>query len=149
MSELDITDMGSDREEEVFKSLRDCLRYGEEKWWLGYTTCKVCSQNWLIAQDSRQNDVHFYKKIDDAAATKIRSENIWPEEFQTLERILELGAQHGRKVTFGESSLSSCVMYSARELILERPDISKTDIMKLLNLDSDTASKVIEGAKTA
>lgn len=136
-----VTDMGSEQEEHIWKTLEEIKVYGEDLWWLALYKCKKCNQFWLAAQESRQNDIHCLKRLNSAEAEKIIQNNEWPQSFQTLEELFAIGRDHNRSVSFVES-LNSSLVYSIEDLLKTRPNISLSEIASLLNIDESVAAEI-------
>jgi hypothetical protein len=138
---LAVTDMGSEQEERVWETLEEVKVYGETRWWLALYKCKKCGQYWLVAQESRHNDIHCLKRLNNAEAEKIIQNNEWPKSFETLEELFAIGRDNNRSVRFMEP-LDSSLVYSAEDLLKTRPDISVSEIASLLNIDENLATQI-------
>ena len=145
LANIDITHMGSEREDEVFKTLQEIKAHGEPLWWLALHRCSVCMQNWLTAQETRQNDVHCFKRLTNNESDKITKENSWPEYFRTYEELLKLGKENGCSVHFIDP-LNSSPVYTAIDLAKERPGISVSEIASLLDVSHELAIEICKKA---
>ena len=149
LSNLAITDMGSEKEARVWETLEEVKVYGEARWWLALYKCKKCGQYWLVAQESRQNDIHCYKRLNIGDAEKIIENNEWPKYFETLEELFVIGRDNNRSFRFVEP-LDSSLVYSVQDLLKIRPDISLLEIASLLNIDECLAAQIyskVNGSK--
>lgn len=90
LSNTNVTDMGSEREDRVFKTLHEIKAHGEPCWWLALYKCSNCEQYWLIAQETEQNDVHCFKRLSQTQANKIIKEGKWPDSFKIYEELISL-----------------------------------------------------------
>ena len=106
---LAVTDMGSEQENRIWETLEKVKVYGEPRWWLALYQCKKCRQYWLVAQDSRQNDVYCLKRLDKSEAERVTQNNEWPKCFETLEELFSIGRDNNRLVRFVEPLESSLV----------------------------------------
>lgn len=134
LSNLAVTEMGSEQEERIWETLEETKVYGESRWWLALYLCRNCAQFWLVAQESRQNDVHCLKRMDKVEAEEIIKNNEWPKYFETLEELLAIGRDNNRSVRFVDP-LNSSLVYSIEDLKKARPNISNMEIASLLNID--------------
>lgn len=137
--------MGSEREKKVFQTLNEVKAHGQPFWWLALYKCKACEQNWLVAQETRQNDVHGFKRISPNEAKEIETSNEWPEYFKTYEELLLIGKNHGRSVRFVDP-MNSSMIYTIADLGKERPGISVTEITALLSVDKELAVNMCKKA---
>ncbi len=138
---LAVTDMGSEQENRLWERLEEVKRYGESRWWLASYQCKKCRQYWLVAQESRQNDIHLLKRLDNTEAEKIIQNNEWPKCFETLEELFAIGRDNNRSVRFMEP-LDSSLVYSVDDLLKTRPNISTSEIASLLNIKEGLATQI-------
>jgi hypothetical protein len=76
-----------DRMVSTFDRVED---HGGEQWWLYASTCSVCGQNWMVAQDERIHDNYVLKRIDAAVMQKIVQSSHWPQDFLRYEDVLRL-----------------------------------------------------------
>src|SRR4051812_45600679 len=120
LTNIMVTDMGSEFDNRIWKALKEIKAYGEERWWLALYGCENCTQYWLVAQESRHNDIHIFKPLEKPDAEKIISSNEWPKHFETLEELLTIGRENGRSVVFVDP-LDSCLSSSIKDLQKERP----------------------------
>lgn len=136
-----VTDEGSELWEIVFSTLVKIKNYGNPRWWLSLNQCDKCNQYWLIAQESRINDIDLFKRIDASVAGNIIKKNQWPDQFQTFEELLILGKNNNCSVQFLDP-FSPSLLWAAEDLKKERPDISFEEIASLLNVDVDHAQNL-------
>jgi len=146
LADADITDMGSEKEEAVFETLNEIKSHGEPYWWLALYQCKACEQNWLTAQETRQNDIHCFKRLTIEDAKKIKDFNDWPKHFKTYEELLLIGKEHGCSVRFIDP-LNSSMVYTISDLANERPGISVSEIAALLSIDPELAQNLCKKAE--
>lgn len=145
LADVDLTDMGSEKEEKVFETLDEIKAHGEPYWWLALYKCKTCEQNWLIAQETRQNDVHCFKRISIDEAEKIQTSDTWPGYFKTYEELLLIGKNNGRSVRFVDP-MDSSMIYTIADLAKEKPGITVSEIASLLSLDKELAEDMCRKA---
>jgi hypothetical protein len=141
LPDLVVVGMGSSayaEEGELSDAIMETLDYVKQRhdahWWLNVRQCRVCRQWWLVADETRQNDVFCLRRLDPKEAGAIVEEDRWPSDFDTLEALFELGLRAGYSVRFADpinSSLSSTI----EELARTRPGIGVSEIGRLLNLD--------------
>jgi hypothetical protein len=129
-----VIDEGSEHWQHVFETLNEIKRYGESRWWLSLNQCKYCSQYWLVAQESRINDIDLFKRIENSVADNIIHNDIWPKCFETFAKLLAIGKHNNRLARFDDPFAFSLVI-TIQDLKVENPDISMTEIAYLLNLD--------------
>lgn len=146
LADADLTDMGSEREDGVFQTLDKLKAHGEPYWWLALYQCKACEQNWLVAQETRQNDVHCFKRITKNKAHEIQISNTWPNDFKTYEELLLIGKQHGCSVRFVDP-MDSSMIYTIADLAKERPGISVSEIAMLLSVEKELAEDLCKKAE--
>lgn len=143
LPDMAITYMGDEHEEHIWKSLEKVKVYGEPRWWLALYQCKKCVQYWLIAQESQQNDIHCYRRIEEAEAEKIIHNKKWPKHFGTLEELLIIGRvnnQSGKFINF----LAPSLVHFIEELRWNRPGRGIGEIAILLNIDENTLLRLLE-----
>jgi hypothetical protein len=158
LKDLDVVDMGaywaprpafeSDREwshEDVFQSLDRVKARGDSHWWLWAARCHVCGQGWLVGQEERQNDLFCMRRLDDEELEAIERYDRWPADFDTYERLLQIGLQWGRSVRFVDP-MDSCLGSTVASLAKERPRIAVSDLAALLNLDLELAAELARRA---
>lgn len=92
LKNLAVTDMGTEKERKLWKTLREVKSYGEERWWLALYLCDKCQQYWLVAQEPREYDIHCLKRLSSAEAQGIIQNNQWPGYFETLEDLFLIGS---------------------------------------------------------
>ena len=154
LKDLDVVDMGTyrapepafekDREwthEDVFQSLVEVKARGARYWWLWAGRCRICGQGWLVGQEERQNDLFCMRRLDDEELRAIERYDRWPTDFDTYERLLQIGLQAGRSVSFADPmdpSLGETIALLAQE----RPRIAVSELAVLLNLDPKLAAEL-------
>ena len=135
--------MGGDGlDDRVFATLEMTRDYGGSLWWLYLSKCKICGQNWLVAQDERIYDNYYLKRITPAEVRDIADCNRWPEDFMTYERVLRLGRSLGQPWTFFDPR-SPALVWTAKDLVKERADITVEEIAYLLAIEPAAAAKLL------
>jgi hypothetical protein len=135
----DLADIGMFETAKYYEIQDRRTRYGEQRWWLGLNTCRVCGQNWLFAQESRINDVVFFNRVDEARASLITETHSWPEIFSSYSRLLRLGRDRGHRVQYWDPVNSNELKFTIIDLALEKPGISISELVELLPVTSDIA----------
>ncbi|MDP9119012.1 MAG: hypothetical protein M3M93_01875 [Actinomycetota bacterium] len=147
LRDLDIVDMGffpapapafeQDREwshEDVFRTLERVHVRGDPWWWLWAARCSSCGQAWLVGQEERHNDIFCLRRMEEGELRAIEADSRWPRDFDSYERLLQLGHDAGRSVRFVDP-LDSSLRYRVEDLALARPGIKVSEIAELLSLD--------------
>lgn len=143
LPDLAVVPMGADGlDERVFATLEITRNYGGGLWWLYLSRCDVCGQDWLVAQDDRIYDNYYLKRLSPSGALDIVEGNHWPDDFITYERVLRLGRTLGETWTFFDPR-SPALVWTAEDLIKERPDISVEEIAYLLGIDPAAAARLL------
>lgn len=132
--------MGSEKETLIFSNLKEVKSYGDPYWWLALYKCDFCHQNWLIAQESRHNDIHCYKRLSKEITEEILNHNNWPPHFKKYEELLLLGKKMARNVSYVDPLSSKELFYTIVDLAKEHTNIKASYIMDLLNLNHETAT---------
>ncbi|HEV8052603.1 MAG TPA: hypothetical protein VGP47_08910 [Parachlamydiaceae bacterium] len=133
--------MGSERSENVFQTLED-IPWESTRWWLSIVRCKICSQQWLLANETRINDVSFLKRLTEKESEKIRFLELVPKDFNDYEFLLKLGRERGLSVRFCDPCdpiESPSLFWTVVDLAKARPGIHLTELKELLSLDLDLA----------
>ena len=138
-----VTDMGSKQEERIWETLELVKKYGESRWWLGLCQCNKCEQYWLMAQESRQNDIHCFKRLKKIEIEKIIQDNVWPKSFETLEELFAIGRDKKCSVRFVEK-FSPALISSVKDLQEARHDITISEIASLLNIDEIHVAQICD-----
>jgi hypothetical protein len=134
--------MGGDgRDEQVFATLETTRHHGADLWWLYLSKCRACSQNWLVAQDERIYDNYYLKRLSPSEARDIAQGERWPDDFITYERVLRLGRTLSQPWTFLDPT-SPELVWTAAELVKERPDITLEEIAYLLAIEPEAAARL-------
>lgn len=143
LPDLAVVPMGGEGlDERVFAALEHIRDHGGDQWWLYLSKCKACGQDWLVAQDERIYDNYYLKRLAPAAARDIIERNRWPDDFVTYERVLRLGRTLSQPWTFLDSR-SPALVWTAEDLVKERPDISVEEIAYLLGLTPNAAARLL------
>lgn len=143
LPDLAVVRMGWDgMDERVFATLEPVCDHGGDLWWLYLSRCSACGQNWMIAQEERIYDDYYLRRVDAATAREITSEQQWPDEFITYERVLKIGRTLSSPYTYLDS-LSPALIDTARELRKARPDINVLEIAHLLGIPPGCAAQLL------
>ena len=129
-------------DELVFASFKEAFKHSNEKWWLYVSTCLVCRQDWMVAQDERIYDNFYIRRIAPATLREIAEFDWWPEDFLTYERVLMLGKATGRLWRFLEIR-SPALIQTAKDLRQERPGITIEEIASLLAIPVSQAADLL------
>lgn len=136
--------MGGDGLDEKFLTTVDQVAtYGSTKWWLWLGKCSACNQDWLVAQDERIFDQYFLKKLTVEQAHNVVHSDQWPQEFSTYENVLGVGGTLANHCRFLERTSPSLV-WTAEDLLAERPDITISEIAALLGIGIGQAKDVVK-----
>jgi hypothetical protein len=137
--------MGGDGlDERVFATLERIRDHGGDLWWLYLSKCSDCGQHWLVAQDERIYDNFYLKRISPAQARGIIVDTHWPDNFMTYERVLRLGRTLGQPWTFLDPH-SPALVWTAEDLLKERPDIKVEEVAYLLGIEPEAAARLLPG----
>jgi hypothetical protein len=132
--------MGGDGfDERLFASIDRVRDHGEEKWWLYFSRCRLCGQNWLVAQEERIFDVYLLRRLDGAQADSIIRDGHWPVEFLTYGDVLVVGRSFYEPARFFEL-LSPSLVFTVEDLLKQRPDISASEVGYLIGLSDREAA---------
>lgn len=131
--------------EKVFEPLEEVATYGPDKWWLYISRCRSCGTNWLIAQDDRIYDDFFMKRLTDAEVERAKAGE-WPEQFSSYGNVLSVGRTTSSPPRFLDPMAASLI-WTAEDLLRERPDIKTDEIAHVLGLSDRHAERIIEKAK--
>jgi hypothetical protein len=145
---LAVIDMGD--HEDVFRTLVLVRKRGPPHWWLSADSCNDCGQTWLVACESRINDVYIMRLLDDQATDQLLEKGVWPDEFDRFERLLEIGLEAGRRWQYVDLDDSPSLLWTIADLARERPNIPLTKIASLLNLsltDADVLARRVAAAE--
>jgi hypothetical protein len=135
--------MGGDGlDERVFSTLERTRDHGGDQWWLYMSKCSACAQDWLVAQDERIYDNSYLKRISPTDARVAAEDNRWPDDFITYERVLRLGRTLSQPWTFLDPR-SSALVWTAEDLLKERPDITVDEIAYLLAIKPKAAARLL------
>lgn len=106
--------------------------------------CRDCGQHWLVAQDERIYDNFYLKRISPARARGIIADSRWPDDFISYERVLRLGRTLGQPWRFLDPH-SQALVWTAEDLLKERPDISVEEIAYLPGIEPEAAARLLPG----
>lgn len=126
----------------VLASFKQMIKHGGDQWWLYASTCLVCRQNWMIAQDERIYDNYYLRRLSPELMTDVIEFDWWPDEFLTYEQVLRLGRTTGRFWRFVDPC-SPALVTTAEDLRRERPDISVEEIAYLLGIPASNAANLL------
>jgi hypothetical protein len=143
LRDLAVVDMGEESDR-VLRTLGPVAARGDPYWWLSLQRCAECGQDWLVAEESRQNDVYCLRRLDAAAAERIAADGVWPPDFDRYEALLEAGKEAGKSVRFMDPVGSSSLGASMEQLAQESPGIKLSHLAELLNLDLEIARAIAE-----
>jgi hypothetical protein len=141
-----VVDMGEESDR-VFRTLRQVAERGAPYWWLFLSRCEECGQHWLVAEESRQNDVFCMLRLEEGAAMRVVADGVWPPDLDKYETLLVAGKEAGKSVRFMDPLNSSSLAASMEQLAGESPGIKLSYLAELLNLDVEIAR--IIGSKVA
>ena len=129
-------------DDRVFATLDRVQRHGGTQWWLSISTCHVCGQNWMIAQDERIHDNFYLKRIDQFVLHEIVHRSHWPDDFLRYEQVLRLGRESGRIAQFANPH-DPALIDTVSDLRRERRDISAEDIAYVLAIPHKAAAQLL------
>lgn len=143
LADIAIIGMGDaeGRDGQFFETLDLVRNYGDEKWWLYASTCRVCGQNWMIAQEERIHDNYCLKRIDRETLSEIVEHSRWPDDFLTYEQILRLGREAGYVAAFLDPK-SLALIETAQDLRRARPEMSIEDVAYALAIPTKQAERL-------
>lgn len=143
LADLAVVPMGGDgTDERVFATLDKKREHGGDQWWLYLSNCSACKQHWLVAQDERIYDNYYMKRLSASEAQDVAEANRWPDDFITYERVLRLGRTLAQPWTFLDPRSPSLV-WTAEDLMKERPGITVDEIAYLLAIEPEAASRLL------
>ena len=143
LDDLAVVPMGGDGlDERVFASLERTRDHGGDQWWLYLSKCNACGQDWLVAQDERIYDNYYMKRLTPTEAQEVTEANRWPGDFITYERVLRFGRTLSQPWTFLDPRSPSLV-WTAQDLLKERPGISVDEIAYLLAIEPEAARRLL------
>lgn len=129
--------MGEDASDTALRTLEQRAVRGPPLWWLAAYQCSECGQRWLLAQESRINDVFFLKRLSLEEGEQLFEEEQWPGDFDKFETLLRLGRERGHRWTVVDplDPLDFSLSGTAADLARERPGIRVSELAELFNLD--------------
>jgi hypothetical protein len=143
LSDTAVVPMGGDGlDNRFFATIEQVRPYGRDLWWLRLSRCRVCGQNWMIAQEERIYDDHFLKRLNVDEARSIVDNDSWPDDFLTYEKVLKLGRQVSKACHFFDPMAHSLID-TVRDLIRKRPNITVTEIADLLGIEVEHAKTLV------
>ena len=133
-----IVNMTGDTCPQFFDKFRTIRKRGEQYWWLDIRKCKICEQNWLVAQEERTNDIFCLNRLNDKQVNDIIKNNVWPVVFDRYETLLEIAKKNNLCCIFFDPINDSSTRETIEDLALERPYIKISELSKLLNINTET-----------
>lgn len=144
--DLSALDMGTDPfVQTVVATLDEVVGSQPETWWRYISRCRCCGTNWLVAQEERIYDAFFMLRVSDDVVDRAQAGE-WPERFSTFEDVLSLGRQVSRPCRF-LNAFDSGLIWTAEDLLLQRPAIQAAEIAHLLGLTEPHATALMRKAK--
>lgn len=146
--EFDVIPMGwDDTDKKFFEDLDIDHRvwFWETMWWLSYVQCNSCHTDWLIGQDELIHDNYIIHKITLEEASKIRNNNLWPNDFNHYETLLEFGVESGSIAwleNFNES-MARTIQETIEEIKSINPQITDERLTYLFQISLDSLKKYL------
>ena len=138
--------MGCDGlDQRFFATIREIRPYGRDLWWLHLSRCKICEQNWMIAQEERIYDDYMLKRLTTEDTRQIVGNDKWPDDFLTYEKVLKIGQKLSKACRF-DDPMSYSLMDTIRDLRLNRPNITTAEIAALLDIDIEHVDMLIKAS---
>jgi len=128
-----------------FATIEEIRAYGPDLWWLRMSCCKVCGQNWMIAQEERIYDDYMLKRLTTEDTRQIVEEDKWPGDFLTYEKVLKIGQKLSRACRF-DDPMSYSLIDTIRDLRLNRSNITTAEIAALLDIDIEHVDMLIKAS---
>lgn len=141
LSNIAVIDMG-DEGEKVFATFNQLRKRGNPYWWLAVYQCTKCKQAWLMGQESRQNDVFCFYRLDIAMLQDILNKDRWPTVFDRYEDLLRIGLEAGKHVRFLDPLNAKSLLWTMADVAKERPNIGLSELAELFNLDMELAREI-------
>jgi len=143
LADLAVIPMGGDGlDERVFTTVKRLMDHGKGAWWLYLSRCEACGQHWLVAQEERIFDDYFLRRLAEDEAQSVISEHQWPDEFITYEGVLRIGQKLSSPCRFIDP-LSPSLVWTAKDLRQERPDITAEEIAWLVGVTELEAFRLL------
>jgi hypothetical protein len=130
---------GDDQDERIFATVEYLRSHSGDQWWLHSGACRICSQGWLIAQDTRIHDNYCLKRLSTEELNGILLEDEWPQDFLTFEQVLRAERDAGLTCRFSDP-LSPSLKWTVEDLRRERSDITNDEIAYLLAIPSQNVA---------
>jgi len=135
--------MGGDGlDEKLLATLESVKKHGGVQWWLYLGRCRVCRQDWLVAQEERIYDEHFLQRLNPHEAERVIVQGIWPDTFISYERVLRIGQSLTNPCRFLDPRAVSLIS-TVEDLRKERPEISAAEIADLLGIGVNHSTKLM------
>lgn len=142
LSGLAVIPMGCDGlDQRFFATVEEVRAYGRDLWWLHMSRCKVCGQNWMIAQEERIYDDYMLKRLTTEEARQIVENGKWPDDFLTYEKVLKVGQTFSKACRFLDP-MSYSLIDTVKDLKRGRPDITKAEMSALLGITIEHVSEL-------
>ena len=139
---------GAGLDERVFATVESVVDHGGDAWWLHLSKCCACGQHWMIAQEERIFDEHFLRRLTVDEARRITVEHEWPIEFISYERVLKTGRALDIRPCIFLEKLAPSLVWTAEDLLKERPNISVDEIALLLGVTEGQAKRLMGAASS-
>lgn len=125
--------------EEVLRTLDVVHKAPKPRWWLAVVTCSACGQAWLMAQESRHNDIYILQRLDAGERREIEDNERWPSGFERYEQLLAIGRAQGHSVGYVDPLGSTELQATMADVARERPGVRLSELAELLGLDHELA----------
>ncbi len=144
LPDLAVIPMGCDGlDKRFFATVQGIRSYGRNLWWLHLSHCKVCGQNWLIAQEERIYDDYMIKRLTEEEANQIVNTDKWPDDFLTYENVLKVGQTLSKACRFFDP-MSYSLIDTVKDLRRERPGIKTPEMATLLGITAEHVNELIK-----
>lgn len=144
LSDLAIIPMGGDGlDTRFFATIKEIRPYGRDLWWLHLSFCKVCGQNWMIAQEERIYDDYMLKRLTVEEARQIVDNDKWPDDFLTYAKVLKVGQTLSEACRFLDP-MSYSLIDTVQDLRRDKPDIATAEIATLLGITAEHVNELIK-----
>ncbi|MBI2519298.1 MAG: hypothetical protein HYV97_02725 [Bdellovibrio sp.] len=147
LRDLDYVDMTGDSETgylSYMNTIHEIKARGGELWWLYLARCGECQQSWLVASDTRINDIFILKRVEEIDVEKILGDDVWPRDFDSYADVLVFGCKSGKQARFADPMNSPSLAWTMIDIAKEKPGMSVSYFAKLLNVDRTTAIALAE-----
>jgi hypothetical protein len=139
-----IIPMGCDGlDKRFFATVQEIRSYERNLWWLHLSHCKVCGQNWMIAQEERIYDDYMVKRLTEEEASLIIHTDKWPDDFLTYEKVLKVGQALSKACRFFDP-MSYSLIDTVKDLRRDRPEITTAEMATLLGITAEHVNELIK-----